>query len=228
MKRTIFTFLVLVLLANLAFAGYGKPLTIYKTSKAPKIDGYMDANDPWSSTWVKMTAQKTANTSSSVTAQFQLSYDDVNLYLICQQIGNLTVDSDATAIPNSYERDNFEVYLKMDTASENADFSYETDGTYQFRMQRAAIFPNRFDYPFQGTSGNRFKDDKNFKVAQTEQGTSFIQEWQMPWNMLTDNGNVDKFNKKNFKFEIDASDNTTGAAGGRTQITFWQDNSDNE
>jgi hypothetical protein len=224
MKKTIFTLLALAIVASSAFAGYGKPLTITKATKAPKIDGVSDASDPWTSTWVKMTTAKTANTTTTMTAQFQLTYDDANLYLICQQAGNLTLDTSAAACPNSYERDCFEVFVKMDTASENADFSYETDGTYQVRMGRASVFPDRFDF------AGKWKEyvGAGLQIKQVDGATGFTQEWQMPWAMLDDSAKVTQWDHKQIKFEIQAADNTTGATGGRTQQMYWQDGSDNQ
>jgi hypothetical protein len=224
MKKTIFTLLALAIVASSVFAGYGAPITIKRAAKPAKIDGVSDASDPWTSTWVKMTTAKTANTTTTMTAQFQLAYDNTNLYLICQQAGNLTEDTAASAIANSYERDCFEVFVKLDTASENADFSYETDGTYQVRQVRASVFPDRFDF------AGKWKEYVGFglQIKQVDGATGFTQEWQMPWTMLSDSGKVDKWSKKDFKFEIQAADNTTGAAGGRTQQMYWQDGSDNQ
>lgn len=224
MKKAIFTLLALAIVASSAFAGYGTPITIKRAAKPAKIDGASTADDPWTSTWVKMTTAKSGNTTTTMSAQFQLAYDDVNLYLICQQAGNLTVDTAASAIGNSYERDCFEVFIKLDTASENADFSYEADGTYQVRMQRASVFPDRFDF------AGKWKEyvGHGLEIKQVDGATGFTQEWQMPWCMLDDSAKVDKWDHKQMKFEIQAADNTTGAAGGRTQQMFWQDGSDNQ
>jgi hypothetical protein len=224
MRKTILSFFALALIANALFGGYGKPLHIVKATKAPKIDGVSDASDPWTSTWVKMTAAKVGNTTTTMSAQFQLAFDDVNLYLICRQTGNMEVDTSAIDIPNSYERDNFEVFIKMDTSSA-PDGKYENNGTYHFRMQRASVFPDLFDFP---STGNwKAYVGHGLQIKQVESGTSFTQEWQIPRTALADSGCVN-WSHQMFKFEIAASDNTTGKADGITQKLFWQDASDNE
>jgi hypothetical protein len=225
MKRTIFTLLAFVVVANFAFGYGGTPKTITPCKTPPKIDGVMDSNDPWTATgWVPLAAAKTANTTSGMSAHFQLSYDNTNLYLIVEQMNNVEVDTDAVAIPNSYERDCFEVFVKMDTLCA-ADAKYEADGTYQFRMGRASIYPNRFDDP---RSDHRFIKTKGFQIGQVDGATGFMQEWQMPWAALANTPDSVNWDKKQFKFEAQAADNTTGKAGGRSQQMYWNDNSDNE
>jgi hypothetical protein len=114
---------ILLLLTGVSVIGIAcaqGPITIKKASKAPKIDGVADSNDPWNAggvTWINMTQNKISNTTSDITAKFQITFDNNNLYLIAQSSGDKAMDTDAVAIPNSYERDCFEVFVKLDTTS---------------------------------------------------------------------------------------------------------------
>jgi hypothetical protein len=221
---------ILLLLAGVAVTSmtYAQgPITIKRASKAAKIDGVADSNDPWNTggvTWITMTQNKGANTTSDITAKFQLTFDNNNLYLLCQSSGNKTMDTDAVAIPNSYERDCFEVFVKMDTTS--GESGTYIPGDFQFRQSRASIFPDRFDA---GQLIAGWQDNGNFKIAQTEGSGNYIQEWQMPWALLADSSCMDpEWDMQQFKFDIQAADNTTGAANGRTQQLFWNSGSDEQ
>jgi hypothetical protein len=137
-------------------------------------------------------------------------------------MGNTTIDTDHMANPNSWERDNIELYLAVDTTSWNGQYG-EADN--QFRMQRVAAYPWGFD-----DSHSIGQNNADFLIGQVDAGDgSFVQEWQIPWAGLTapmvDSG---KFDGEYFKFEMQSVDNTTGSTGGRTQLIFWRNNSDNE
>jgi hypothetical protein len=191
-------------------------LTITMTANPPKIDGVIDNNDPWSSTWIDMTGNYGANTTSDVTGKFQLTYDENKLYLAVVSTGDKSLDTSSADIPNSYESDCIEVFILMDTSREN-DYDYKP-GDYQFRMRRGSVFPDRFDH---GQLYNNWRNS-DFKIGQTDMGTSYMQEWQMPWAVLADSAGMSPaWDGTIFRFDIKISDNTTGAGSGRTQQLFW-------
>jgi len=219
-----------LLLAGVAVVGFifaQGPITIKRASKAAKIDGVADSNDPWNAggvTWINMTQNKGANTTSDITCKFQLTYDNSNLYLIAQSSGDKVMDTDAVAIPNSYERDCFEVFVKLDTTS--GDAGTYIPGDFQFRQSRASIFPDRFDA---GQLIAGWQDNGNFKIAQTEGSGNYQQEWQMPWSLLADSSGMDpEWDHIQIKFDIQNADNTTAAGNGRTQQLFWNSGSDEQ
>jgi hypothetical protein len=221
---------ILLLLAGVSLIGivYAQgPITIKKASKAAKIDGIADSNDPWNTggiTWINMTQNKPSTTTSDITAKFQLTFDNSYLYLLCKVMGDKTLDTASSEIPNSYENDCIEVFLKMDTSS--GESGAYIPGDFQFRMRRASIFPDRFDA---GQLIAGWADNGNFKIAQVESDGSYTQEWQMPWALLADSSCMDPvWDMKQFKFDIQVADNTTGAANGRTQQLFWNSGSDEQ
>jgi hypothetical protein len=218
MRKSTLSLLLILILYNLA--GAIDPLTISKTSLPPKIDGIIDSNDPWTTTWINMIQNKDANTSSDVTGKFQLTYDENNLYLAVICTGDKSLDTSSADIPNSYESDCIEVYLNMDTSTCVIEMHHGMckPGDYQFRMSRGSIFPNRFD------PGPMWCDwrHSDFNIGQTEGVTSYTQEWQMPWAVLTDSSGMNPaWDGKQFKFNIKISDNTTGSGSGRTQELLW-------
>jgi hypothetical protein len=224
MKRIILLLTGCLLLGNI-FAQ--EHIYIKRAFKAAKIDGIADSNDPWNTggtTWINMTKNKSSNSTADITARFQLTYDNSNLYLFCQSSGDKAMDTDAVAIPNSYERDCFEVFVKMDTTS--GESGTYIPGDFQFRQSRASIFPDRFDA---GQLIAGWQENGNFKIAQTEGSGNYQQEWQMPWSLLADSSGMDPvWDMKQFKFDIQAADNTTGAGNGRTQQLFWNSGSDEQ
>jgi hypothetical protein len=161
-----------------------------------------------------------------MSANFQLAYNDTYLWILAKQTGNATTDTGVVAIPNSWERDDFETFVAMDTTAYAYAGKYG-EANFQFRQQRSA--DNNFPWAFDDHN-SAAANSKDFKVGQVDAGDgSFVQEWQIPWASLTavmvDSG---KFDGSNILFEIQAADNTTGAAGGRNDQTFWKNNSDNE
>jgi hypothetical protein len=213
MRKSTLSLLLIVMLYNPARAI--DPLTISKTSIPPKIDGVIDSNDPWTITWTK-THNHITNTTSDITGKFQITYDEENLYIAVVCTGDKHVDTSSAEIPNSWENDCIEVYVKMDTNS--GEIGVYIPGDYQFRMRRGSIFPDRFD-PGQMTCDWRHS---NFKIGQKDTDTSYTQEWQMPWAVLADSAKMDPvWDGKQFKFDIMISDNTTGGSSGRTQQLWW-------
>jgi hypothetical protein len=213
-------------MAMYTFAANTVALTVTKTTKTCTPDGVAntDGSEPWTTTWIDMAAEKTANTVHEMTAHFQLAFNNTYLWIAAEQMGNATIDTDHTAIPNSWERDDFEVFVTMDTTA------YAHKGAYgeynnQFRLQRAAEYPWSFDDAHSIGANN----PGTFTIGQVDAGDgSFVQEWQLPWAGLTapmaDSGT---FDGALIRFEIQAADNTTGATGGRNDQRFWIDNSDN-
>jgi hypothetical protein len=209
------------------FAGIPVALTLHKTTKVVKPDGAISSNEPWTSTWIPMYAKKTSNTVDEMSAQFQMAYNDTYLWVLAQQKGNATLDTGAVAIPNSWERDDFEIFIAMDTTA-YAHLGKYGEYNFQFRQQRSSH--NNFPWAFDDSKSAATNNRASFRVGQIDAGDgSFTQEWQIPWKALTDcMTDSGKFDGSFIKFEIQAADNTTGAAGGRNDQTFWRDNSDNE
>jgi hypothetical protein len=198
-------------------------LTIKKTSKPVVVDGVVNSNDPWGSAWINLTANKTMNTTSDITAKFQMTYNDTYLWFVVQVNGDVAADTDDYALPNWWESDNIWAFLKMDTTS--GDGSY-IDGDFNLSLRRGSVFPYHF---VDNSPGRILLGDPNVRIGQVNNETSYTQEWQLPWTSLvstmSDPGN---FDKQYFKFELAAADNTTNATGGRTQIVFWRNNSDEQ
>jgi len=193
--------------------------------KTVVVDGVVDSKDAWATTWVTMTGNKSANTTSAITAKFQLTYSQKYLWLVAECDGDATVDTSTATTPNTWENDCFEVFVKVDTNSNWANKGKYMSGDYQFRDRRGTIWPDRADAP-----ANFMKAASGFKVGQVDAGSTFVQEWQMPWDSLKKPIKTDtaKFLGNYIKFTVQAADNTTGKASGRTQQLFWQDNSDNQ
>jgi hypothetical protein len=236
---------VLLLLAGVGlvasmYAGLPVALTVTKTTKICTPDGVVTAADePWTSTWIPCSYEKAANSTHGMTSKWQIAYNDVYLWVLAQQDGNTEIDTLYSEDP--WQRDCFEVFVGMDTT----DFIYTgvyKEGDFQFRMGRACDFPHGYNDTMNAATGkfatatHPFTDAgtvaqrcDNFTIGQVENGTSFIQEWQLPWNgmaaAMKDSGT---FLGDYIKFEIQAADNTTHSAGGRTQQNFWRNNSDVE
>ncbi len=187
---------------------------------APVIDGVIDANDPWGSTWISMDAYGLNSTTSNLSSKFQIAYDASNIYLVVVT-DDATPHNEALAIPNSYERDCSEVFFSMHTPSGDVPEPYLVDnGDWQIRFQRASETGNYID----GSNNAQAAADK-FGYAVKDIGTTYVQEMSFPISVLKENGNFDGIN---FRFDLQAADNTTGASGGRTQQQFWNSNTDNQ
>jgi hypothetical protein len=223
----VFTFAAFTYLNAQPYQTNAPALTLHEASSVCVPDGIAntDGTEPWTSTWIPLAVEKTTNTVHEMTAQFQIAYGEEFLWVIAQQKGNSQMDTGAVAIPNSWERDDFEVFVSIDTTSYSRKGVYKNVNS-QFRLERATVYPWGFD-----DCHSIGKNNPTFKIGQVDAGDgSFIQEWQMPWRGFMDavkdtSGKLDGFY---IKFEIQAADNTTGRAGGRTDQRFWINNSDNE
>lgn len=213
MKRKIFTLLALAVV-SFGVANAAKNLTIKKTATAPVADA--DAAD-WTGTWVDLAESKA--TTSDMKAKFQMTYNDSKLFIILE-ITDATANNDATAIPNSWERDCNETFIDMDTTV--GDTKYKA-GTWQLRMQRTASDGSLGSVGVDGTNTALLTADAGFKVASSGDASPYYIEWELPWKVLKSTAAWDC---KQFKFDIAAADNTTAAASGRTQQLFWDNNSD--
>jgi hypothetical protein len=224
MKRLIFL-LIVATITSIMFATTPS-LTLHKSVIACVPDGiaYTDGTEPWTSTWIPMNAEKTTNTKHEMTAFFQIAIDDEFFWIVALQKGNSTMDTGAVAIPNSWERDNFEVYISMDTTSWKYGGAYG-EANNLFRMERAAIYPWGFD-DYHSIGAN----NKDFKIGVVDAGDgSFIEEWQIPWaGLIAPMKDSGKFDGNYIKFDIQAADNTTGLPGGLTQQLFWASNTDKQ
>jgi hypothetical protein len=227
MKKLILLFASVALVFTYLNAGTPS-LTISKAATPVTIDGVSDSNDPWTGTWIDMTVLKTTNTTSDMTAKYEMMYDDSALYVIVQIDDPTPGDTSGS---NTYERDCMEVFVGMDTNAPTAD--YKT-GDYQFRQSWGAEYPWGFEVgagsPAAADDATKadFVADGFTKTAQVDDASSYITEWALKWRTLNKNICDDKFNKNFIKFEIQAADNTTGSNGGRTQQNYWYDNSDNQ
>lgn len=181
---------------------------------APTIDG---AATDWSGTWVSLDERKPGSTTTGMSAEFQISHDNDNIYVIIS-VADATPHNEE-AINNAYERDNVEVFFSMHSVT--ADASY-AEGDIQLRCQRTINGAQEW------ISGKQYADmaaSSNFKYSAVSDATSYMIEFQFPKAVLA--GTSD-FDGTNFRFEIQAADNTTGLPGGRTQQQFNFDGSDGQ
>jgi Carbohydrate family 9 binding domain-like len=233
MRKKIFTLLACAAMFSFAHAA---PATCNLTLTPPTIDG--DASD-WGSTWLQMTQGPTSNTTSGLTAKFQMEYDVNNLYIIITATDQTVGD---TAPANSYERDCMEVMLSLDTLTSGG-----ITGMYQFRRvygwNGTTAKPGGdfglTDVSNYGSGANTVADwntNPKFNLKETIDGSTYTQEWQLPWDSLSarmdtlttkNPGSHGAWDKKQFKLELQVADNTTNAASGRTQQEFWFGNSNN-
>jgi hypothetical protein len=220
MKRILLVFVCIVIFVIVS-AQNTPILRINKCATPPKIDGIADSYDPWTATWIPLSNASIFNTTSAMSAKFQLTFDNNNLYLIARI-------TDATlGIDTNYEwwaLDHIRVFLKMDTTS--SDGTYIT-GDYEFSQRRSSVFPKDFivesvgQIPLNGNK-NIFINDTNFKIKQTDNGFLYTQEWQIPWVDLESGMDLSKLNDSFIKFNIVACDNT---GFGWTQSQIWYTNS---
>jgi hypothetical protein len=224
MKRMIFTLMATAALFSFAKAADEVKMTIAKAAAAPVIDGVADESDPWGSTWVDLGLANANNTTTGMTGKFQVLADQKNIYLVGQFV-DATPNNDADAIGNSYERDCQEIFFSMDTVT--GDGAYKA-GSWQLRIQREAADDASY---IDGNSGantwsvDRMETSANFKWAVSSDASGWSYEMQLPIDTLAAGS---AFDGEYLRFELAAADNTTGAASGRSQQIYYNNNTDNQ
>lgn len=215
MRRKIFTLLLFV--AAFVSTQAQVKMTLAKASKAPVVDGYLDdTDDPWAAL-TPMAVRNPAGTTTAMTASFNLLASDEAFYLAVK-VEDATPNDDATAIPNTYERDCTETFFSMDTVTAAAG-AYIT-GCWQIRTLREGDALN------DGNSGANtwtiatLLADPMFACASASSATEYIQELVLPKGVLSD-GMDPAWDGKFVRFDVAAADNTTGVAGGRTEQRYW-------
>jgi hypothetical protein len=215
MTRKFFTLLLFV--AAFVMTQAQVKLDIPKASKVPVIDGYLDdVDDPWG-TLIDMTVRNPGSTTTGMTSKFKLLADADNFY-VALVVEDATPSNDATAITNSYERDCSEILFSLDTVTLPAG-AYKT-GSWQVRIQREG------ETLIDGNSGANtwsvatLTADPNFKYAAETSATEWIAELIFPFATLSA-GMDPAWDAKYTRFDIATADNTTGAAGGRTEQRYW-------
>jgi hypothetical protein len=211
MKRIIFT--LFVCLAGSGIVSAQKILIIEPASKPVVADGIINASDPWAADkWIDITEISAGSTSTDMSARFQLMYDKTNLYF-----GVKVNDANRfTGNPTTFLNDCVEFFIAMDTAS-GAMGMYKI-GDRQIRLQAVAdpLAPG-------GLAESNFGVPPSGVYKCIDNGTNYVQEWIMPWAELSD-GMDPAWDKKQFKFDVMVADATVD--GERTQLMFWNDNSD--
>ena len=229
----------ITLLACAGFVAASAQLTIKPIDKAPVIDA--DASD-WNGQWIDLTLEKEISTTHDMTAKMQMGYDNIFLYIVTE-IVDVTPNTDDATIPNAWERDCVELFFSMDTTtyaySGNGSGGYR-EGVWQIRKQRDhdeggldINIPNGVN----GNAGmvgggytwnvNSLTSDPRFETATSAESKSYVLEFKIPWDVLTFDLNA--WDNKQFKFDIQVADNTTGAAeNGRTQHRYLFNNDGNQ
>jgi hypothetical protein len=196
-------------------------LVVPECSAPPVIDGYADSSDPWGDTWIDLAEEKDNGDAAThdMSAKFQVAHDADNIYIVIVA-QDATPNNDATAIPNTYQRDCSEIFFSMHSASGDSPEAYVTDeGDWQIRVQRASDTDAFID-----GSGNVAAVEWEFAVVD-DGASEYTTEMTFPIATLKENGN---FNGVDFRFECQVADNTTGTPEGRTQQMFWKNASDSQ
>jgi hypothetical protein len=185
--------------------GHSEVISI--ASKNPKIDGIIDANDPWViSDWIDIAQLKGSN--DGMSAQYQLKYDKDSLYMAVK-----VIDGDRnTGYSSTYQNDCIEFFIALDTTS-LINGAYKT-GDFQIRKQADDAIP---------TDGSVTQTFTHIKVV--DNGDNYVQEWAIPWEDLS-NTMDPAWEQDQFKFDIQVANCTS--PGSRTQQQFWNSNSDEQ
>lgn len=184
---------------------------------AATVDAFVDPDDdPWQDdAWIEYdVTDKPSNTTFDASARFQMSWDD-DFISVVFEVQDATENMDPAAIEATHERDNVEIFFHM-SAEKPTETAYETH-TWQIRFQR----DNHLVEP------DRLIEAEGFEVETFPESTMYTIEANIPFATLADESGwttADEF----FYMHTSVGDNTTGAAGGRTQQLFWlEHNEDN-
>lgn len=213
MKAKIFTFILCFAISG---AMFGQDLSVlYTPDLAPTIDGIIDENDPWQEDgWTANALYKEGSTEDH-SSEFQLLWDDNNIYVAVKIVDATPFNDNAT----DYQNDCVELFFHLDGGSvEGTEVAY-TASTCQLRFQR-----DESTHGFGGTAAIvtalQAEDDFAYAVVTDEAG--WVLEAALPIDAL-DGGGV--FDGVNLMFEIQTADNTGEE---RTGQAFWQEASDNQ
>jgi len=214
MRKLLTLFLIALIFSFAAQAQF----TVLQTAKVPTIDGKTDG-DSWGTTWINLAQAKPGNTTTAMSSKFQISHDADNIYIIVQT-QDATPSNDPAFMPNSYDRDCSEMFFSMHSVT--LDDAY-AKGDWQIRCQRASATGEFIDGTVNVTAALAAG---KIKYAVFADGVSqYTQEFAFSKTTLADTSDFDGIN---FRFDMQAADNTTGAANGRTQQQFWNNNSDSQ
>jgi hypothetical protein len=227
LKTNIMKIFTLILLLCVAVMVNAANITheFNKTGKAPVIDGIVDENDPWDeASWMDLAFNKAGVTTTDMSAKMQLLFSkdiagDAGFIYVVVNVSDETPNNDP-AISNTYERDCVEYFFGVDTNAYANAGAYKTAGDLQLRIQREhpdGIEPNG-NYVDGSTIATNLKASADFKWAVETNSSEYTQELQIPMSVL---GAGAAFDGKSIRLDIQVADNTTGAAGGRTQQTYW-------
>ena len=214
MKRTL---LILISLCITVILQAQVQMIVPRAPRPPVVDGYIDdVEDHWGAL-IPLTVRNPGGTTFGMTAKFKIFEGDDAFY-VAIVVEDATPGNDATAIPNTYERDCSEIFFSLDTVTE-PNGTYKA-GCWQIRTQREGETLN------DGNSGNNtwsvatLLADPMFQVASVSSATEYVQELILPYDVLSD-GMDPAWYPRFFRFDIAVSDNTTGSAGGRTEQRYW-------
>jgi len=226
MKSKIFTFILLMAAFGLTNAqDQVKEFLAIPDGRDPVIDGIVDENDPWQEEWLPMDVVVEISTTSDMSAEFQMLHNDSMIFIVLHA-EDATPQMDPATVPNSWERDNIEIFFHM--ASEVTDAAYVAGVTSQLRFQRYADITNEEDDGFDGGSvGDDLLAKESFTYAVVSDDDGWIFEGAFPFSGLNSAGG---FDGTNFFFDIKYADNSTGLTGaeGRTQQNYYYDPDDNK
>jgi len=215
MKKAMFTLLTAIAAVAWVSANTTTPTTPLVISKATgtiNIDGVGDE-----ATWTGITAVdaslKGAAGNPNFSGKFKLTYDEKNIYVLVT-VNDPTPGMDHPS--HTWESDCVELFFAMDT---NKHKSYQA-GDWQIRKRASKPERDSID----GSSNvPSLLANPNFKVAQQDIATGYVQEWQLPIDSLVQGA---KFDGQNFRFEIQLADNEDGSK--RTAQRFWNSTADNQ
>jgi hypothetical protein len=230
MKRKFFTLLAGVALFSMANAADPK-LVIPYAGTAPKIDGNIDESDPWGTSWIDLSVERTTATTHDMTAKFQLMSDSKAVYLAVQ-VMDATPNNDTT-IKDSYQRDNVEIFFSMET--DTLPGGKYKEGTWQIRVQRDAVSKAAFIDGNHGKPGggdywnvDELEANADFAFGVVNDADKWTAEVKFPYSALATATDTVQFDGQNFLFDLAAADNSNGKADGRTQQRYWNNNSDDQ